>query len=149
MTAIPFFVQIILVLLVVAVFLFALHAFTSHEGCGEPEAFENATKESFLREEINLPCATNEKHIENGKPNTEQAVGDDTPVYNDSEEQDTEERVTEMYKTNPYGYTITEPSQWDVPYARQPPCLPKKQPVVMPVYTEGVPMNALEVVKST
>ena len=149
MTTIPFFVQIILVLLVLAVFLFALHAFTGHADYGAPETFENATTEYVPREEINAPCTTNEKDIENNNPDTEKVVDDSAPVYNDSEEQVTEEHVAEMYKTNPYGYTITEPSQWDVPYARQPPCLPKEQPVVMPVFTDGVPMNALDVVPSS
>ena len=56
--------------------------------------------------------------------------------------------VNNMSKQNPYGYTITEPKDWNVPYIRQPPCMPKQQPIVMPVYTDGVPMNALEIVSS-
>lgn len=46
---------------------------------------------------------------------------------------------------DPHGYTIRPPSTWAVPHRRAPVCMPTSHPEVRPVYTDGVPLYALEV----
>ena len=46
---------------------------------------------------------------------------------------------------DPHGYTIRPPSTWAVPHRRAPACMPTSHPEVRPVYTDGVPLYALEV----
>ena len=46
---------------------------------------------------------------------------------------------------DPHGYTIRDPSTWAVPHRRAPVCMPTAHPEVRPVYTDGVPLYALEV----
>ena len=46
---------------------------------------------------------------------------------------------------DPHGYTIRHPSTWAVPHRRAPVCMPTAHPEVRPVYTDGVPLYALEV----
>ena len=48
----------------------------------------------------------------------------------------------------PYGYTYFPHTTWDVPQKRPPVCTPKAQPTVVPIYTGGVPENALEIQSS-
>ena len=137
MPAIPFLVQVILIFLVLAMFFFALHAFTFQNERMEPESFSNVTDNILSNEELIPSCVTNENYSAEKATETE----DDELVHKIDVEP-----ITKMYKTNPYGYTITEPSEWEVPHIRQPPCLPKQQPIVMPIYTSGVPTDALEIV---
>ena len=50
---------------------------------------------------------------------------------------------------DPHGYTIRDPSTWAVPHRRAPVCMPTTHPEVRPVYTDGVPLYALEVTGDT
>ena len=150
MMNIPYIVQIIIALLVFAMFCLAMF-------CISRPNVDADTHESF--------STANDSHDivavhSQSTPSTETIANNPTATETTDEEQE-QKSTTEKKNEEPplptmsqtssksndeqYGYTIRDPSTWGMPQRHAPVCMPKSHPEIRPVYTDGVPMYALEV----
>lgn len=69
----------------------------------------------------------------------------DTPHETDIHSEEEVEEHADVTETSiELGYSYMPESHWEVPQRRPPVCIPSSDPFVTPVYTHGVPSNAVE-----
>lgn len=148
---IPYIVQAIIALLVFAMFCLGMHCmsrpvktFHTHESFSTSTSHDSSAIESRdanVNRVDNATMSSAQKATKNEQSSIKKTEEDITiaalkPRSQQSANSD----------SNHYGYTIHDPSTWGMPQRHAPVCMPKSHPEVMPVYTDGVPMQALEVI---
>ena len=148
MMNIPYIVQIIIALLVFAMFCLAMFCIS------RPNVDAN-THENF--------ATTNNSHdivAHSQSTKSTETIANNPTATETTNEEEQQKLKTENKEEPPlptmsqtssksngeqYGYTIRDPSTWGMPQRHAPVCMPKSHPEIRPVYTDGVPMYALEV----
>ena len=154
---IPYILQIIIVLLVFAMFCLAMFCISrstvdadTHESFATTQDSHDTTvaqsPSTTPTETIaNTPVATGTTTEEEPQWTTEKKKENEEPSFPTNSQTSSESAKSFENNEKHYGYTIRDPSTWGMPQRHAPVCMPKSHPEIRPVYTDGVPMYALEV----
>ena len=151
MMNIPYIVQIIIALLVFAMFCLAMFCISRpNVNADTHESFSTANDSHDIVAAYSQSTTSTETIANN--PTATETTNEEQeqkPTTENKEEQllplPTMSQTSSKSNDEQYGYTIRDPSTWGMPQRHAPVCMPKSHPEIRPVYTDGVPMYALEV----